>query len=150
MPHSFCKIYTHSIFSTKDRQRWLDESVRSRVHGYLATIARKLGCSYVVVGGVEDHVHILTEISKNVNLANMVGRMKEGSSKFIKTLGAEYEKFYWQSGYSVFSLGPTRVDDVKSYIERQVEHHRRQTFKEEYLAFLKRYGIEYDKRYVWE
>jgi len=78
------------------------------------------------------------------------GHIKQESSKFVKTLGEDYRRFYWQQGYGMFSVGPTRVDDVRKYIDGQVEHHRGQTFQEEFRAFLDRYEIEYDERYIWE
>ncbi len=149
MAHSFCKIYIHIIFSTKNRQRWLDETIRPRVHAYIATLARNAGCPFVVAGGPDDHIHILADMGKKVHPVEMIGRIKQESSKFIKTLGSEYRDFYWQSGYGMFSVGPTRVDDVKAYIDGQVDHHRRQTFQDEFRAFLDRYGIEYDEQYIW-
>ena len=150
MAHSFCKIYIHIIFSTKERQRWLDDTIRPRVHAYLATLARNAGCPFVATGGAEDHIHLLADMGKKVQPVELVGRIKQESSKFVKTLGTEYGGFYWQSGYGMFSVGPTRVEEVKAYIEGQKEHHRRQTFQDEFRAFLNRYGIEYDERYVWD
>ena len=149
MAHSFCKIYIHAIFSTKDRTRWLDDTVRARVHAYIASVARTEGCPFVVVGGAEDHVHILMDIGKNVKPVDLIAKIKTTSSSFVKTLGADYRNFYWQGGYGMFSVAPTRVADVSSYIERQMEHHRKQTFRDEFLAFLSRYEIEYDERYIW-
>ena len=150
MAHSFCRIYVHLIFSTKERQRWLDEAIRPRVHAYLATLARDAGCPYVIVGGPEDHVHVLADIGKKAQPVDMVRHIKQESSKFVKTLGADYHHFYWQQGYGMFSVGPMRVDDVRKYIDGQVEHHRRHTFQDEFRAFLDRYRIEYDERYIWE
>jgi REP element-mobilizing transposase RayT len=150
MPQSFSQIYIHIIFSTKGRCRFLDDAIRSRVHAYLATMIRNLGCPHVVVGGPDDHVHILADIGKKVLPVELVGKVKQESSKFIKTLDNKYAKFYWQNGYGMFSVGPTHVEDVEKYVERQVEHHHKQTFQEEFLAFLDRYKIPYDKRYVWD
>ena len=106
MAHSFCKIYVHIIFSTKNRQSWLDEAIRSRVHAHLATLARSDGCPSVVVGGVEDHVHILADIGKKVKPIDMIRHIKQESSKFVKTLAPDYHQFYWQQGYGMFSVGP--------------------------------------------
>jgi putative transposase len=150
MPQSFCQIYIHAVFSTKGRKRWLDDSVRPRIHAYLATLARDSGCPFVVVGGPDDHVHMLADIGKKVLPVDLIGKVKKESSKFIKTLGNEYAGFYWQNGYGMFSVGPTRVSDVKAYIEGQLEHHRSQSFQDELRAFLGRYEIPYDERYVWD
>jgi len=150
MPQSFCQIYIHAIFSTKSWKRWLDDDIRPRVHAYLATLARDCGCPYVTVGGPDDHVHVLADIGKRTLPVELIGKVKQESSKFVKTLGKQYAGFYWQSGYGMFSVGPTRVEEVKTYIEHQVEHHRTQTFQEEFRALLDRYGIAYDERYVWD
>ena len=83
MAHSFCKIYVHAIFSTKDRQRWLDDAIRPRVHAYLATLARDAGCSFVVVGGPDDHVHMLADIGKKVHPVAMIGKLKQAHLKFV-------------------------------------------------------------------
>jgi len=150
MTQSFCEIYVHAIFSTKQRQAWLDETIRSRVHAYLATLARDCGCPYVVVGGTADHVHLLANIGKQTGPVEWIGKSKQESSKFVKTLGPAYETFYWQTGYGMFSVAPGRVSAVRAYVEGQVAHHRKQTFQEEFRAFLKRYDIAYDERYVWD
>ena len=150
MPQSFCKIYVHAVFSTKGRKRWLDDDIRLRVHAYLATLARGEGCPFVVVGGPDDHVHILADIGKKVLPVDLIARAKQESSKFIKTLGHEYRPFYWQSGYSMFSVGPRRVGAVTRYVEGQVEHHRKQTFKDEVRMFLEEYSIAFDEKYMWD
>lgn len=150
MPQSFCQIYIHLIFSTKERRRWLDDAIRPRVHAYLATLTRDCGSPYVLVGGSDDHVHMLADIGKKLLPVNLVGKVKQESSKFVKTLGKEYGAFYWQNGYGMFSVGPTHVEQVKAYIEDQITHHRKQTFQEEFRAFLERYSISYDERYLWD
>jgi REP element-mobilizing transposase RayT len=89
-------------------------------------------------------------LSKNIALAKLLEEVKSHSSKWIKTKDPLLKNFYWQDGYGTFSVNPAEVDVVKTYIERQHEHHRKLTFEEEYLAFLAKYGIEYDERYVWD
>jgi len=150
MPQSISRVYVHLIFSTKHRQRWLDDSVRPKVHAYLAVVARDMGCPYVVVGGVEDHVHMLMDIGKQALPINIVAKVKKASSKYIKTFGNEYSNFYWQAGYGMFSVGPTHLKDVRQYVENQVEHHKRVTFNDEFRTFLNRYEIDFDERYVWD
>ena len=150
MAQSFSQIFLHVVFSTKGRQTWLDDAIRSRVHAYLATLARDCGCPYVHVGGTEDHVHMLADLGKGETLVSLVGKVKQESSKFVKTLGTPYGRFYWQNGYGAFSVGPTHVADVKAYIDGQIEHHRRHTFQEEFRAFLDRCGMAYDERYMWD
>jgi REP element-mobilizing transposase RayT len=151
MPQSLTQIYLHIIFSTKDRQPFFkDKTIRERVHAYLTGICRNLECSSLFVGGVEDHVHLLTRHSKNISVANFLRELKRESSKWIKTLDPAFKKFHWQNGYGVFSLSPSHVEVVKKYIQNQEEHHRRETFQEEFQRICRKYGVEIDARYVWD
>ena len=150
MSQSFFQLYAHVVFSTKNRERWLDDSIRERVHGYLATVARDCGCPFVHVGGTEDHVHMLVGFGKKMLPVSLVGKLKQESSKFIKTLGPTYCGFYWQRGFGAFSVGAMHRDVVVAYIDSQMEHHRKQSFQEELRAFLDKYGIGYDERYMWD
>ena len=149
MAHSFFNVYLHIIFSTKERQRWLDDAIRARVHAYIATLARDMGCPFIVVNGPDDHIHILAEMSKTIHPIKMIAKIKQESSKFIKHLGSKYYDFYWQSGYGMFSVSPIHINKVKSYLDSQVEHHRKRTFQDEFRALLDQYGIEYDEKYLW-
>ena len=150
MPQSLAKLYAHLIFSTKNRQPFLDDDIRDRVHAYLATVFRDLGSPYVVVGGVADHVHVLFDMGKMRAPAKYVEQGKRESSRFIKTLGTAHRDFFWQRGYGMSSVGPTRREEIEEYVRRQAEHHKKMTFQEEFLMFLKRYEVEYDERYVWD
>ena len=150
MPQSFCRLYGHLIFSTKNRISILDGEVRPNVHAYLATLARDLDSKFVVAGGVEDHVHMLFDMPKMCCAAQFVEKVKKDSSKFVKTLGMQYREFYWQRGYAMFSVGPTQRDVVEKYIRNQEEHHRTNSFQDELRGLLERYGIEFDERYVWD
>ena len=151
MSQSLTQIYLHTIFSTKDRHPFLsDKTIRGKMHAYLVGVCGNLDCSSIIVGGVEDHVHLLSRHSKNISVAEFVQELKRESSKWVKTLDPGLKKFYWQKGYGAFSLSPSHVEAVKKYIEGQEEHHRRETFQDEFRAFLTKYGIEFDERYVWD
>ena len=150
MPQSLTKLYAHLIFSTKNRKPFLNDEIQPRVHGYLATVIRDLESPFAVVGGVADHVHILFDMGKMHAPVKFVEQLKRESSKFVKTLGSKYKDFFWQRGYGMFSVSPTHRADVEVYIRNQEEHHRKKTFQEEFRTFLKRYGIDYDERYVWD
>jgi REP element-mobilizing transposase RayT len=97
-----------------------------------------------------DHVHVLCSLSKNWSVARLLQKVKEDSSKWIKTKGAAFRGFYWQGGYGAFSIGESGVAALKRYIARQKEHHRRVSFQDEMRAFFRKYGIAYDERYVWD
>ena len=150
MPQSICNLYAHIVFSTKNREPYLGESIRSQVHAYMAGILREKECSHVVVGGFVDHVHCLCMLNKMESPAKMVQLLKQDSSKYVKTLDDRLATFGWQRGYGLFSVSPTHLDSVHKYIEGQVEHHRVKTFQEEYKEFLERYNVPFDERYVWD
>ena len=116
MPQSLTRLYAHLVFSTKNRTAWLDGAVRPRVHAYLATTIRNLDSRWVVVGGVADHVHLLFDMGKLLPPVKFVEQVKRESSKFIKTLGAQYTKFYWQRGYGMFSVSPKDRDEAERYV----------------------------------
>lgn len=151
MAQSLARLWTHLIFSTKDRFPFLtDKSVRRDMHAYLATMLRKYGCETLIVGGVEDHTHSLFALSRTHPIAQVVKEVKRTSSGWVKGVSPKLAGFHWQGGYAAFSVSQSNVKDVIAYIENQEEHHKRVTFKDEYRAFLRAYGVEYDERYVWD
>jgi REP element-mobilizing transposase RayT len=150
MGQSLAKIVVHLIFSTKDRVPVLTPAARGELNAYMVGILRELDSSALLVNSVADHAHILFVLSKNVALAKAVEEVKKGSSKWLKTKGAEFADFHWQNGYGGFSVSESNVAAVKRYIADQEEHHRHKTFQEEFRAFLQRYGVEYDEQYVWD
>ncbi len=150
MSQSLTRLYAHLVFSTKNRRAWLDEKIRNRVHGYLATTIRDLDSAWVIVGGVADHVHILFELAKSVAPVRLVENVKRESSKFVKKLGDPYKKFCWQRGYGLFSVSPKDRDAAEHYVRHQEEHHRKQTFQDEYRKLLNSYNIEFFEQYIWD
>jgi REP element-mobilizing transposase RayT len=134
MPQSLTRLYTHLVFSTKNRKPFLDEANRARIHGYLATVIRDLDSPWVVVGGAADHVHVLFDMGKMVAPVKFVEQVKRESSKFVKTLGAQYVEFYWQRGYGMFSVSPKDRDEAESYVRHQEERSFR-TSAEQFLRF---------------
>jgi REP element-mobilizing transposase RayT len=151
MPQSLAKVLVHTVFSTKDRCAFLrDQSLRDELHCYLGGILRQLDCQPIIVGGVEDHVHLLSTLSRTCAVAEMVKEVKRGSSLWIKTKDADLRDFSWQHGYGIFSVGFSQIESVRSYIAGQAEHHRKISFQDEFRKLLKRYEIEFDERYVWD
>jgi len=150
MPQSLAKNLIHLVFSTKNRESVLTESVRSPLCAYAAAVLRGLDSPVLAVSAWRDHIHILFVLSKNYPLSQVVMEVKRATSKWIKTQGKEFAKFHWQSGYGAFSLGQSGVDEVKAYIANQSKHHRVRTFEEELRSFLKRYEVEFDERYLWD
>jgi len=150
MPQSLSFLLVHVIFSTKDRRPVLDDSVRPALHAYLATVSRNAECECFRVGGVADHVHLAVRLPRTLSMAELVEELKSASSKWIKTQSPGLKKFAWQRGYAAFSVGPADMSALIEYIAGQEEHHRKRSFQDEMRAFLKRYGVEFDERYVWD
>jgi len=151
MAQSLSRLWTHLIFSTKNRFPFLaDKVLRAEMHSFLAQMFRQYGCETRIVGGVDDHVHALFALSRTYPVASVVKEVKRTSSGWIKERARMYDRFYWQGGYAAFSVSQSNLEDVVHYIENQEVHHKHVTFQDEYRAFLKAYAIEYDERYVWD
>lgn len=154
MGQSLNKIYIHLVFSTKNRKPMISEDVQDDLFSYLGGICKNLECNPIQVGGYRNHVHILCLLSKKIALMNLIEKIKSNSSKWMKTKGVQFSDFYWQSGYGVFSVNPTvnptEIEIVKQYILNQEEHHKKMSFQDEFLKFLKKYNVDYDERYVWD
>ncbi len=149
MAQSLAKILIHTIFSTKDRHPFLrDKPLREELHHYLGGIQANHDCQPLIVGGVEDHVHILSTLARTCEAAELVKEVKRGSSVWVKTKAAGLQDFAWQKGYGMFSIGFSQVNEVRDYIAGQEEHHRKISFQDEFRKFLTRYEIEFDERYV--
>lgn len=150
MPQSLSSILVHLVFSTKNREPYITAEIESELHAYLAAVFRECHSPALTINGTTNHVHTLFALSRTVTVAEVVEEMKKRSSKWAKTKGGLQRNFQWQTGYGAFSIGRSNVDALKRYIAGQKEHHRRKTFEEEYINFLRKYGVEYDERYVWD
>ena len=150
MPQSLSKVYVHITFSTKNRYPFIDNAIEQELWTYLGGVCKALECNPIRVGGCNDHVHICCLLSKKITQIKLLEEVKKQSSKWIKTKGKQYENFYWQDGYGIFSVNPYEIEKVIEYINNQYEHHKKRTFQEELLAFLKKYNVEYDERYLWD
>ena len=148
MSQSLCKIYLHIIFHVKTSSPFIDYEHLERLHSYIGGLVNATGCQVLCVGGTENHVHALIMFSKTETVAHVVEEMKRNSSRWIKTVSPKYEEFAWQGGYAAFSVSQSQVETVMAYIRNQVKKKKKQSFKDEYLDFLRLYKIEYDERYV--
>jgi len=150
MPQSLARLHVHVVFSTKNRERIITDVVRVPLHGYMATVLKNLGCAPVLINSVEDHAHLLFDLSRTVAISRAVEDVKKASSKWIKTQGPEFLDFAWQAGYGAFAVSESNVDAVREYIANQREHHARKTFQQEYIQLLERHQIAFDERYLWD
>jgi REP element-mobilizing transposase RayT len=150
MPQALSYVYLHITFSTKSRCPIIDDGIKPTLWAYIAGLCKTLECHAIRVGGHNDHIHICCLLSKNATLVELLQEIKRKSSMWMKNQGEQYSAFYWQDGYGVFSVNPSEVETVVGYIDAQHEHHKRLTFQEEFLRFLKKYKVEYDERYLWD
>lgn len=151
MPQSLSHVYIHLVFSTKNHQPFIDELIQPELYSYIAKVLyEECSSPAKIIGGVEDHTHILLNLSRTCTIASLVEMVKKRSSKWIKTKSEKYRAFQWQTGYGVFSVSKSGADEVAKYIANQREHHRKRSFKEEFRGFLDKHGIDYDERYVWD
>ena len=151
MSQSLSNILIHIVFSTKDRAPFLrDPDIRSQMHAQLGGTSKSLNCPTLIVGGVEDHIHLLARESRTIALSDWVKELKRVTSIWIKEMSPQFETFAWQAGYGAFSVSQSQSGRVVKYILEQERHHRKKDFKTEFREFLERHEIEYDERYVWD
>lgn len=148
MAHSCISCVMYCVFSTKNRTAWIDPELKERLYPYFGGIAKTNRMKMLMAGGTEDHVHLLLSLSF-VPIPKALQLLKGGASKWIHDTFPGHKRFAWQEGYGAFSVSASQIHDTANYIQRQEEHHRKKTFKEEFLAFLKKHEIEYDERYTW-
>lgn len=150
MPQSLAKNYIHIVFSTKYRQPFITDDIEHALFAYLGAMCKNMDSIPIKIGGYRDHVHILCVLSRKVALMDLVEEIKSHSSKWMKTQGDTFKNFYWQRGYAAFSVSPGNVDRTFRYIENQKNHHMSILFQDEMRKFFRKYGIEYDEKYVWD
>ena len=149
MSQSLSKLYVHIVFHIKTNSPKIRKNDRKELYAYIGAIIKDNQSIPIIINGIEDHIHILTVMSKNIALAKFIEEIKRHSSRWIKTKGTYYSHFAWQGGYGGFSVSQSLHDKTKHYIENQEEHHKKLSFKEEYLLFLKEYNIDYNENFLW-
>jgi REP element-mobilizing transposase RayT len=148
MANTYTSLHYHVVFSTKNRENHIRAEAKDRIWAFIGGIARENKMKALCVGGTENHIHILLMAPPAIALSKMVQLLKGGSSKWIHDTFPGMRRFAWQDGYGAFTVSKSQIPEVIRYIENQHDHHRVKSFQEEYLAFLKTHGIEYDDRYV--
>ena len=150
MPQSLSNVIVHLVFSTKDREPFIDCEIRDSFHAYLATVVRDTGSECYRVGGIPDHVHLAIRLARPVSQSDLVEKLKTTSSKWIKTKGPQYSNFSWQRGYGIFSISRGHLEGLVSYIGNQEEHHRKVSFQDEFRELLRKNQTDFDEQYVWD
>ena len=150
MAHSYTCLLYHLVFSTKDREPWLESELRPRLWEYLSGAIRSEGGFCILANGVVDHVHLLARLRQDKAVSDVLRSVKANSSGWIHDGFPRLRSFHWQDGYGAFTVSKSQMETVRRYIAGQEAHHRKLTFQEEFLALLKAHEIEYDERYIWK
>jgi putative transposase len=150
MPNTYSQIYIQIVFAVKDRQNLISKENREELHKYITGIVHNRDQKLLSIFAMPDHTHLLVGLKPSIAISDLVRDIKAGSSKFINESRWVNGKFHWQEGFGAFSYSKSQIDNVIKYILNQEEHHRKVTFKEEYLDFLKKFEIEYDEKFLFE
>jgi putative transposase len=150
MANTFTNLLYHIVFSTKDRIPLIERDLQGRLYEYMGGIIRGEGGVLLEIGGVADHVHLLTKLKADIAVSDMLRLMKANSSKWVNEERLIAGRFGWQTGYAAFTVSESQVSRVRKYIRSQESHHAKVSFKEELIALLKKNRIEYDERYLWD
>ena len=150
MANTYSQLYVQIVFAVKGRQNLISKNNKDEIYKYITGIITNHKQKLIVINGMPDHIHILVGIKPDISLSDLVRDIKSNSSKFINEQKWINGKFEWQSGFGAFSYGHSQLANVIKYIENQEEHHKTKTFREEYIAFLKLFNIDFKNEYLFE
>ena len=150
MPGTFSQIYIQVVFAVKGRDNLITKPWRDELHKYIAGIIKGKAQKSIIVNGVADHIHCFVGLKPSMSISVLVRDIKNNSTNFVNEKRLVKGKFSWQEGYGAFSYSHSHINDVYNYILNQEEHHKKKTFKEEYLEFLNKFEIPYEERYLFE
>jgi len=150
MAGTFSQIYIQVVFSPFKHENIIGSDWEEELYKYIGGIIRNKGQKLIAVNGMPDHIHIFFGIKPSIAISDLVRDIKNNSTNFLNEKGFVKGKFSWQEGYGAFSYSHSQIDSVYQYIMNQKEHHRKKSFKEEYLELLKKFEIDYDEKYLFE
>ena len=150
MGNTYTQLYIQIIFTVKDRQNLLPKQHREELHKFITGIVSNRKQKVISIFAMSDHIHLLVGLKPNITISDLVRDIKAGSSNFINDKKWIKNKFYWQEGFGAFSYSKSQLDNVVKYILNQEEHHKKKTFKEEYLDFLTKFEIDFDEKYLFD
>jgi len=149
MANTYHQIYLQTVFAVKYRKAVIEKEWQSVLFGVIGNLINETNCKTIIVNGVEDHVHCFIGLKPAIFVSELMKTVKAKSSKYINDHSLTSERFEWQDGYGVFSYSQSQIDKVYKYIQNQAEHHKKQTFRDEYLDFLKKFKVSYDEQYIF-
>jgi REP element-mobilizing transposase RayT len=150
MANTYTQLYIHVVFAVKGRNTLISTNWRENLYQYITGVVTNKNQKLMIINGVADHVHILLGLKPDCNLSDLVRDIKANSSKWINENKHVAGKFEWQSGFGAFSVSASQVKTAINYIQKQEEHHRKKSFREEYIEFLQAYEIDYKPEYIFE
>jgi len=148
MPDSYTNLLYHIVFSTKDRRPLITSEYELRIYDYIGGTIRSLGGICLELNGTEDHIHLLTKLRPDRAVADVLRDLKANARGWMHDVFPSLKDFSWQRGYGAFTVSQSNVEEVRRYIVKQKQHHRKFSFRDEFIEFLKANGIEYDERYI--
>ena len=149
-PGTFTQMYVQLVFAVKNRDAVLTKTIRDRVFEYMSGIITNLNHKSIIVNGTSNHVHILLGLNPSISVSDTVHDIKRSSSLFINNEKLCLDRFSWQEGYGGFTYSRSQIADVYNYIENQESHHKKRTFREEYIDILTKYEIEFDQQFLFD
>lgn len=150
MANTFTQLYVHAVFAVKHRHGLIRAEWNENLYRYMTGIVQKQGHKLLAINGMADHIHVFVGLNPKQSVSELMQYLKMDSSKWINESKLTVGRFEWQTGYGAFSYGHSQIDDVVKYIQNQEDHHRKRTFLEEYTAFLNKFDVPYDERYVFK
>lgn len=150
MANTYHQVYIQAVFAVKYRNAIIDRTWQNDLFAVIGNLINETGCQTIIVNGVADHVHCFIGLKPTVAISELMKAVKAKSSKWINETALTPSRFEWQGGYGAFSYSRSHIDNVYRYIENQAEHHRKQTFREEYINFLRKFAVPYDEQYIFE
>jgi len=147
---TFSQIYIQIVFAVKGRNSLISKRWEKELYKYITGIVQNKGQKMLAINGVSDHIHIFIGIKPSCRLSDLVREIKKSSNSFIKDKKFTRYKFEWQEGYGAFSYSHSALDNVIAYVNNQKDHHRKRTFREEYIDFLQKFQIEYKNDYLFK
>jgi putative transposase len=150
MANTFSQIYIQIVFSVKGRQNLIQKKWQEELYKYICGIINGKQQKVLAIGGVLDHIHILVSLKPNISISDLVKLIKINSAKWINEKTLVYGKFQWQEGFGAFSYSQSQLDNVIGYINNQEQHHKKKTFKDEYIELLKNFNVSYDEKFLFD
>jgi len=150
MANTYHQVYIHCVFAVKYREAVIEKTWRSKLFGVIGNLINETGCKTIIVNGVDDHVHCFLALKPIISISELMKTVKSKSSKYINDNLLTKKRFEWQEGYGVFCYSHSHIDAVYKYIANQEEHHKKQTFREEYLNSLNKFKVPYEEQYIFE